>query len=277
MPFALATLKPVMWTALTSTVPVYQPNSNAFRLYQSYIDAILESMDTTLKTVQIVGGVVAGGVAPPGGPVAGATLTAAAPVFTVTSVADVYKPPSMSVTMPDGSSKSGSFTPLQKAQLEVVDMVLKAAVTEWLTLWVAAALPVVVGGVAAWIPPTGVTPPAPGPWAGGTVVPFLFDGPGGGVSPGVLAKIVDKTGEAAGRAKTANVHIWADEYQTMRVIGSDISKATMLGILAAFTALLDGLRLATLVIDKSGSGGSGVAAPGGVVTGVMGPLTLDLV
>jgi hypothetical protein len=30
------------------------------------------------------------------------------------------------------------------------------------------------------------------------------------------------------------------------------------------------------VIDATGTGGSGTAAPGGIITGIMGPLTFDV-
>lgn len=265
-----------MVQAVRAVALPHEPGSNMDKFFQGYVDAMLAAMDSTLKSIQIVGGTVAGGTAPPSGPVAGATLTAAAPTCTVATIADNYTPPDMFVIMPDGSTNRGSFTALQKAFLEVVDDTLTQATTEWTSMWLVAALPVVVGGVAAWIPPAPPSPPLPGPWSGGTITPFLFDGPAGGTSAAVTPGLVKQLAYTAGQAKTANVHIWQSEYKTCRLISTDTAKRTMDAVMAGFSYMFDNMRLALMVVDKSGAGGSGIAAPGGIITGTMGPLVLDL-
>lgn len=246
-------------------------------LLSSYIDAMIDSIRPTLKATKIVGSTVTGGVAASGGPVTGALLTCPPPTVVQTKLGAVFKPPQFSVQMPDGSTRYGQYTPWLRGATDAIGSVVDAAVLSWLTLWTAAGLSVVVGGVAAWIPPAPPVPPLPGPWAGGTITPFLFDGPAGGVSTSPLPTLVPQTALTKGVGTIVGIDVGTGTPMLTNVVSmSSHSKDIFNAITSEFTALLGELKSNVKVIDATGSGGSGVAAPGGIITGTMGPLTLDI-
>jgi len=278
MPYDLHSVRSKMLDDAYAELPdPIQRNDNMTALLYSYIDAMILSISTTLKATQIIGSTVAGGVAPPGGPVVGALLTCPPPVVVQTKLSSVFVPPKFSVQMPDGSTRYGEYTPWMRGATEAIDFVVDTAVLSWLTMWLAAALPVAGGGTAAWIPPAPPVPPLPGPWVGGTITPFLFDGLGGGTSLSPMPVLVPKAALAKGIATIVSIDTGGDSPTRSSVVSmSSHSKDIFNAITGAFTTLFKDLQKNLNVIDASGSGGSGIAAPGGIVTGIMRPLTFDV-
>lgn len=254
--------------------PPIVPNPNMTALLNSYIDAMISAFSQTLKSVQITGSTVLGGAAPPGGPVVGALLTCPTPVFVPTSMSAVYNPPKFSVQMPDGSTRYGEYTAWLRTFTGVAASTIDAAIMDWLALWLAVALPVVTGGVTSWVP----VPPAPGPWVGGTIFPFLFDGPAGGISASLQPAMAPTLAQTVGKQTPVAIKVTDSVYITTKLLTDGAhSPDVMAAVMAAFTFMFDQTKLVLMVKDPTGMGGTGVAAPGGVITGVMGPLVLDLV
>jgi len=278
MPYDLQLAKPLMLSkAYTQLPPPIVPNPNMDALLSSYIDAMIKSVQLTLKATKIVGSTVSGGTAPPGGTVVGALLTCPPPTVVQTPLISVYKPPQFSVQMPDGSTRYGEYTPWLRGATSVIDSVVNAAISSWLTAWVAAGLAVAYGGVAAWIPPAPPVPALPGPWTAGTVTPFLFDGIGGGTSTSPAPALVPKNALSKGSSTNVSISTGAGAPIVTPVVSMTAhSKDIFNAITGAFTALFGEMQKNVRVIDATGTGGSGTAAPGGIITGIMGPLTFDV-
>lgn len=248
-------------------------SQNLNPLLESYIDAFLDSAKATLSSFKVVGASVSGGAAPPGGPVSGAVLSIppGSPVFKPAASFSLFRPPRFTATMPDGSVHTGKYTPWLRGLTSVICPLADDALDDWLRTWNVSGETCVVGGVAGWVPSS---PPSPGPWAGGTITPIPLVG-GTAQAPAVKLKAIRSTTEAKGCATIAHIEIDEDGGTVASPVFNDAGKGIELGrgLNAAFEYLMEKVAAVELV-DRSGSGGSGVAAPGGILTGTIAELTL---
>lgn len=281
-----ALVAPSVAKMLSSCPPKWKPNDNTKNLFQAFAQAYAIYLDSWLRSIKVKGCLVSGGAAPPGGPLTGGMITAApgsASASGYRMIQDVFTPPVFSVTMPDGSIRNGSYTPWLQAAVKVVSAEIDSKVKAWTTGWSALGLPVALGGVSAWIPATPVSPPAPGPWAGGTITPFLLSGFGGGSSLAqALVSNVRKTLEAKARATQVSVvtDTKGGTTTTQLVNGAGDSAALFGAFSAGFTTMFDSVLKVALLKDASGASGVGTSAPltGSIVpgTGSLGLLVVDI-
>jgi hypothetical protein len=145
---------------------------------------------------------------------------------------------------------------------------IDTAWSDWFLQW--SGITQSFGGVAGWIPSA---PPAPGPWLGGTVAPALLDG--SGASASLLMKNLPDSFVSKLRSTSVTVDIDGSDAVTVRMIENEHSesfaKAIAGGLSDTFLNSMKQLQL----FDKSKTGASGIAAPGGVVTGSV-ACTLDV-
>lgn len=266
MPYALNTLQCA--SHIESNWPsAYQPiTEDTQKIVDAISKAFAESVSYSLKSLTIGGGVIVGGVAPPGGPVAGAVLTIAPGlvVSTPPDLASAYQCPDF---MNDGGA--GSFTDWHEKLIDNVGTQLSLAWTTWTLAWFLPA-GIAQGGVAAWIPPAPPVPPAPGPWLGGTIVPFTFLG--SGLSPSPSIDLLDTTIASVCSGVSAS----SDDTDDCQVYNADsgtvidaISKGLKEALLECFQSVF--------VKDPSGSGAAGTAMPGGIIAGgAIAGLVLDI-
>ena len=187
MSFDTSSLASTTFSNIRANWPAkWQPLSdNGARILHAIANAFAQGFATSLRSAVITGGTITGGVAPPGGPVVGAVLQLAPGglQFQALGFSNYYIPPLFSVTDKQTSivSSSSTYTTWHKALVNTTSSVLDESLAAWITTWLFSS-GIAQGGIAAWIPPIPPAPPVPGPWANGTIVPFLFVDPAGGTN-----------------------------------------------------------------------------------------------
>lgn len=272
MPFLLSSLAATAKSNILSNWPATWDisSANAQKMVTAIADAFADSFSTVLSSTVINGGLITGGAAPPGGPLVGGVLmippgTVVMPVLNISASFDA---PTFSVTF-KGPTQVGAYTVWFKTLVNTLSSSLGTTLTSWVPTWT---LPtgIALGGSAAWI---ASTPPAPGPWAGGTITPFTFIGQGLNASP--LLDTFSTTFDAT--AQATPVVVQTDSKNAVTIELSTTSSSPMI---AAFTKgiiqTMDDTFKQLMVKDPTGAGASGVAAPGGVITtGTISGLVFD--
>lgn len=252
----------------TVTVPMTQ-------LFDAYSTALGSALFTSLSGAVFAAGTVTGGTAPASGPVVGALLTYAPASLTtpLLNFENVFTPPKFSVVVETGDSISGSYTPWLKAFTKALSQTVQKSWTQFITTWSLPGLSCVGGGIANWV---ASTPPAPGPWVAGTIVtPFIFVSSGTGVSA-YLWNLFPSDFVSACKVATVVVPIQASTAITTPLITAKYMEQIATAIASGFADTVASTIASVTVYDPSGSGGSGIAAPGGIVTGTLTGAKLNL-
>lgn len=251
------------------TVPMTQ-------LFDAYSTALGKSLFTSLSGAVFAAGTVTGGTAPPSGPVVGAILTYAPAAITTPALnfENVFTPPQFKIVA-DGTGDAlvGSYTPWLKAFTKTLSKTVQESWAQFITTWSLASLACVGGGAANWV---ASTPPVPGPWVAGTIVtPFVFVAPGTGTSMYVWNNF-DSDFVAACRVATVTIPIQASTPITTPLLTAKYMEQIARAIAGGFADTVSETISSVTVYDPSGSGGTGIAAPGGIVTGTLTGAKLNL-
>ena len=245
-------------------------SEQAATLHSAFILAFERSATQALKLVTATGS-IAGGAAPPNGPVAGAVCTFASGTLVAPKLdfLSYYRPPTYRLErlgLP--VFVTSKETKWMNVFVSTLASLIDTAWSDWFLQW--SGITQSFGGVAGWIPSA---PPAPGPWLGGTVAPALLDG--SGASASLLMKNLPDSFVSKLRSTSVTVDIDGSDAVTVRMIENEHSesfaKAIAGGLSDTFLNSMKQLQL----FDKSKTGASGIAAPGGVVTGSV-ACTLDV-
>jgi hypothetical protein len=254
----------------------WERTKQADQLIDAYATSLGLALVTSLSGAVLASGAVAGGTAPPSGPVIGATLSYLPGALTTPplDLSAVFVPPKFTAFIEEtGKTLEGEYTPWLRC---FTDSLSKSAKTAWTTFTSTWSLPgavVVGGGLANWV---ASTPPVPGPWAGGTITtPFRFVGSGFGVST-YLWDLFDSDFVGVGKSASVTIPIQASDPITTTLLATEHSEKLARAISGGFADTVSSVISSLTVIDPTGSGGSGVAAPGGIVTGTLTGALLNL-
>ncbi len=252
----------------------YKPISeHTHVLISAFTKAFHLSASDPLKQA-LASGTIVGGIAPPNGPVTGALCTYAPGSLVVPAlnynrkyVAPTYvlKRPNV----PDYVTRTE--TPWMRKFVSLLSTELDKAWLDWFLQWSGTSQS--YGGIAAWV---SSVPPAPGPWAAGTVAPLKLHG--GGASSSLLMKNLSNTFVSRLRSTSISISIEGrNDPVSVRMLEApeteNIARAVANGISDAFFDMVSQIEL----LDQTGVAASGVAAPGGVVTGTISGCVLAVV
>ena len=247
----------------------WQPITQASQqLIEAYADGLGIALFNALSGIVFAPGTVSGGAAPPGGPVVGATLS-----YTPGSLSGscdlepVFTPPNFVIDVDAGNGKkktvTGSYTPWLQCFTQTLSQSLSLAWQQYILGWSMAGAVVVGGGTAAWV---ASTPPAPGPWAAGTITtPFQFDAPGFGASTYSWDRFADDFVNA-GSIASVTIPIQASDPITTTLVATPEGELLARAVAGGFAETVKETVSTVTVYDPTGSGGSGTALPGGVIT-----------
>jgi hypothetical protein len=274
MPFVLSALSSSALSNIESNWPGDWKliTENAQKLILAFAQAFADGFSQSLRNAMINGGIILGGAAPTGGPVVGATLnipvgglTMAAPDLQSHFIAPSYQV----IASFNRQIQPGSNSTWHKALVKECSNALDDAFTAWTPSWMLTGGSA-YGGVSTWIP----TPPAPGVWTAGTIVPFTFIGQGTNASPALETFPTTFTTEA----QAVSVTVSTDRTRTEQTKLSNSSSRPMLQAIAkGLLQTIDDAFQQIMVKDPSGTGASGVSLVGGVVaSGVISGLVLDV-
>lgn len=247
----------------------------AHQLIDSYAKAFADCVFLTLSSLVFAPGIVSGGGAPPSGPVVGAQLSYSAGSLTYTAMdlESVFVPPNFRVVLDDGTALTGSYTPWLKCFTSTLSSTVNTCWDQYATAWFMSGAPVAGGGVAAWV---ASTPPAPGPWTQGTILtPFVFHSPSTGQSAFELSLLSDLFVTSA-MGTSVTIPIPASSPITTALIATTHAEKMARAFTDGFSEVLLEVLQTILVWDPSGIGGTGVAAPGGIITGTLSGARLQI-
>lgn len=219
------------------------------------------AVESALKSGSGVGSIT-GGAAPPAGPVVGATCVFSAGTITIPPLqfSSFYKPPVFTLVRagqpPVIETKQ---TPWMRKFVSTLAKAIDAAWLEWFQQWTGTTT--AQGGVAGWI---SSSPPAPGPWAGGTITECVLST---GTSSSQKMKLLDTTMVRELRATTITVSIEGGEDMTVPMSSTPESDAIAKAVAGGMSDAFFELTKMVSVQDPTGSGASGTAMPGGVIVG----------
>lgn len=251
------------WKHQPTTKPTQQ-------IFQAYADAFSKALVISLRSIVINSGIITGGTSAPGGPVVGALLVIPPASITLATDLDlehVFVPPVF---------PGGSYTPWLRTFTACLNTTSKLAFSTWCKTWNLPGAVVAGGGISAWIPPTPTTPPAPGPWTGGTLtspVGFMMSGFGSNVSQDF--SLLDASFVSRGR--TTNVQIKdGDRTHNLKLVATTEGEHLAKTVAKGLAKIFDTAVARTFVIDKS-SLGIGTATPpiGTIINGTISNLVLD--
>ena len=245
------------------------------QLIAAYAAGSAQAFYKSLAGITIASGVVSGGAAAPSGPVGGALLTyspgvLSSPDFDLESV---FVPPQYRVVAEGGKVLTGEYTPWLKCFTATLSQTLQKSWAQFIATWSLAGLACVGGGSANWV---ASTPPVPGPWVSGTITaPFVFVSATTGVSAYAWA-VLSADFDLACRSTTVTLPIQASDPISTRLVATDSASALAKAISGGISDTITSVIGSVTVYDPSGSGGSGIAAPGGIVTGTLVGAKLNL-
>jgi hypothetical protein len=249
------------------------------QLIEAYADGLGIALFNALSGLVFAPGSVSGGAAPPGGPVVGATLSYAPGSLSGScELLPVFTPPNFSVEVDAGNGEkktvTGSYTPWLQCFTQTLAQSLSQAWQQYILGWSLVGAVVVGGGTAAWV---ASTPPAPGPWLGGTITtPFPLDAPGFGASVYSWDLFAGEF-VLAGELASVTIPIPASDPITTTLIATTEGEMLAKAIADGFSETVKETVSTVTVYDPTGSGGSGTALPGGVITpGVLAGAMLNL-
>ena len=275
MPFVLSALASTARSNISSNWPGdWKPiTENAQKTITAVSQAFADGFSQSLSNAVINGGIILGGVATTGGPVVGAVLNIPVGSLTmpVPDLASHFVPPSYQLVASfNGQTQPGSNTSWHKSLVKECSKVLDDAFTAWTPSWMLAG-GTAYGGVSTWIP----TPPAPGVWTAGTIVPFTFIGQGANTSPMLEQFPTTLTAEA----QTVSVTVPTDDTRTEQVrLSNTYSRPMIQAIAKGLLQTIDDTFQQVMIKDPSGTSASGISLVGGVVaSGIISGLVLDVV
>lgn len=207
-------------------------------------------------------GSITGGAAPPAGPVVGAACAFSAGSVTVPPLqfSSFYKPPVFTLIRqgqpPVVETKQ---TPWMRKFVSVIAKSIDAAWLEWFQQWTGTTT--AQGGVAGWI---ASSPPAPGPWSGGTITECLLDA---GTSASQKMKLLDTSVASQLRSLNITVSIEGGDDMTVPMSSTSESDAIAKAIAGGLADAFFEMTKLVSVQDPTGAGASGTAMPGGVIAG----------
>lgn len=275
MPITSTTLKSSIRSNILARWP-WDVTEASKQLIDAYAAGLGAAFYNTLSGLTFAAGTVTGGTAPPSGPVVGAVLSYSPGSISgpALDLASVFVPPQFKI-IADGTGDlvTGSYTPWLKCFTEKLSNVCKTAWGTYITTWAMAGSPVAGGGTANWV---ASTPPVPGPWVAGTItIPFVFASAGTGIG-GYVWTSLQSDFVSIGKITAVTIPIQASDPITTNLIATDQAASIASAIAGGFADTVASTIASVTVYDPSGSGGSGIAAPGGVVTGTLTGAKLNL-
>lgn len=248
-------------------------------IIKAYADAFGSGFFAALSGLVLAGGTVSGGAAPPSGPVVGAVLSyapgsATAPAIGLDSLF-VFPEVAIPAQGKPEITLRGEYTPWLKKFTATLSQQVDLSWSQYLSTWACAGAAGVVGGGAAnWI---ASTPPAPGPWVAGTITsPFVFDSPATGSSVYLLSSLLEQEFDALGRVSSVTIPIQASDPITVPIINTEHGELFARAFSSGLAKTIADTMTSVYVYDSTGSAASGIAAPGGIVTGTLATATLNL-
>ena len=276
MPITQPTLTASIQSNILSRWP-FPVNEHSTKLIAAYAVGLGTALFNSLSGAAFASGTVVGGAAPPSGPVLGATLSYLPGALTTPpfDLESVFVPPQFSVFIKEtGKTLTGEYTPWLKCFTKTLSNTAKKSWSQFVSTWSLPGAVCAGGGTATWI---ASIPPAPGLWIAGTITtPFHFVMAGtGGVST-YAWKLFDSDFVGAGKAAPVTVPIQASKPVTTQLIVTDPAEKIAKAIAGGFADTVASVISSVTVSDPTGSGGSGAAAPGGIVTGTLVGARLNL-
>lgn len=275
MPITQTSLKSSIQENIKAKWP-WQVTKQSEQLVEAYATGLGTALFVSLSGSVFASGTVTGGTAPPSGPVVGAMLSYTPGALTTPTLDlnSVFVPPQFTAYVPETKKTlAGEYTPWLRCFTSTLSQVAKTAWATFTSTWSLPGAAVAGGGTANWV---ASTPPVPGPWIAGTITTqFPLIGSGAGVST-YTWDIFDTAFVSAGRAAGVMIPIQASDPITTRLIVTTHSESMARAIAGGFADTVKTTVASVTVYDQTGSGGSGIAASGGIVTGTLVGAKLNL-
>ena len=250
------------------------------QLIDAYADGLARALYISLSGSSFAVGTVTGGAAPPSGPVVGAMLSYAPGSFISPSLDldSVFVPPSFTARVTKSSTEtievSGEYTAWLRCFTNTLSQAAKTAWSLFASTWAMPGFACVGGGAANWV---ASTPPVPGPWLAGTITaPFQFVSPATGTSVYVWDLFADDFALACETA-SVTIQIQSSDPITTPLLVEEHFRSIARAVAGGFADTVKSTVSTVTVYDPTGSGGTGTALPGGVITpGVLAGAMLNM-
>ena len=267
--------------AMLSKVPARFKTDMTKSMFKDAALGYVQSLSKIAPQITASGTILGGACVTPGGPLVGGLLTCA-PGTLVAPDIDVKSAWTLGVhtTVVDGKTITGNTnTEYMQALRDVIASQARVAWMLWTKLWMTSALAVAQGGVDAWI---SSVPPAPGPWTGGTIQPFVLAptvGLGGTNASPALSTFVN-TVVTTCKATPLSITMPEGNKWTSTIINNKGPDGEMFvtAIAYGWFWLINDFVTTVQVYDPTGASAVGIAAPvtGSITSGTIAGMKLML-